>query len=419
MSIKLTTLDNGLRVITDTVPAVESIAVGFWADVGARHEVAAENGVAHMVEHMMFKGTPTRDAAQIAEQIENVGGQMNAYTSREITSYHVHLLKEDTDLALDVLSDIIQNPTMPDDEIERERGVILQEIGMSLDTPDDLVFDQYQETAYKGQALGAPILGTSDIISNMSRDTLMAHVERFYTPQRLVLAASGNLDHDYIVSKAEALLGNLPVNEGRDAAKAEYSGGEIRVSKDLEQSHIILGFDGLSRHDDDFYAVMVMGTALGGGMSTRLFQEIREKRGLVYTVFAHHSPYQDAGQMLIYAGTGPEKLPELIPVLCDEIMAIQNNITAEEFARAKAQIKADMVMGQESMMRRTNQMGKHLIHYGEVPDLQQKLAKLDSLTIEDLQRAAKRVFSTKPTLAGLGPLGQLESYDKISERLAA
>lgn len=419
MSIKLTTLDNGLRIVTDTVTSVESIAVGFWADAGARHEMAEENGVAHMVEHMMFKGTPNRDAVQIAEQIENVGGQMNAYTSREVTSYHIHLLKEDTDLALDVLSDIIQNPIMPEDEVERERDVILQEIGMTLDTPDDLIFDKYQETAYPSQALGAPILGTNEIISAMQRDTLMAHVKRFYTPQRLVLAACGNLEHDYIVEKAQSLLQNLPENEGRDAVPASYEGGDFRLHKDLEQSHIILGFDGVSRHDDDFYAVMVMGIILGGGMSSRLFQEVREKRGLVYSVFAHHSPYQDGGQMLVYAGTGPERLPELMPVLCDEVMAIQSNLTEEEFARGKAQIKADLVMGQESMMRRANVMAKHIIHYDKVPDLQEKLARLDALTIEDLHRGAQRIFKTKPTVAGLGPLGQLEDYDKITKRLAA
>ena len=419
MSIEYTKLPNGLRVMTDPVPSVESVAVGVWVDVGTRHEDLTYNGVAHMVEHMMFKGTPSRTAAQIAEQIEDVGGQMNAYTSREITSYHMHLLKEDLPLALEVLADIIQRPTMPDDEVERERGVILQEIGMTLDTPDDLVFDNYQETAYPKQALGAPILGTSAIIRDMKRDTLQDYVQRFYTPSKLVISVSGNTDHKTMMELSEKLFSALPADQDFTAPAASYQGGEHRLEKELEQSHVVLGFEGVSRADDSFYAAAVLSTILGGGMSSRLFQEVREKRGLVYSVFSHHATYQDDGQFMIYAGTGPDKLGELVPVLCDEIGKIQGAVTPEELNRAKSQIRAEMLMGRESMMRRANQQAKHLIHFGKIIDLEERLQKLEAVSADDVTAIAKRVFASKPTLAALGPLSKLESYESITARLAA
>lgn len=420
MSTKITTLPNGLRVLTDYVSAVDSVALGIWADVGTRHENMADNGVAHMVEHMMFKGTPGRTALQIAEQIEDVGGQINAYTSREVTAYHIHLLKDDLLLAVDILGDIIQNSHMPEDEVERERDVILQEIGMTVDTPDDLVFDQYQETAYPGQALGAPILGRTDIIGNMQRQTLMDYVRRFYTPRRLVVAASGNVDHDSFVRAVESAMGALPADTQDNAAPASYRGGEHREEKALEQAHIVMGFRGLARADDDYYTAVALATALGGGMSSRLFQEIREKRGLVYSVFAFHSAYQDDGQFAIYAGTGPDRLPELMPVMCDEIAKVVSDLmTAEELVRAKAQMRASLVMSRESMMTRANQNAKHLIHFGTEMNVQEKLARIDAVTLEDMRRVAQTIFASKPTLAALGPLSQLEDYDVLGKRLAA
>jgi len=419
MSIELTKLDNGLRVITDRVPSVESVAVGVWVDVGTRHEDMADNGVAHMVEHMMFKGTPTRTAAQIAEEIEDVGGQMNAYTSREITSYHMHLLKEDLSLAMEVLADIIQRPTMPEVEVERERGVIIQEIGMTLDTPDDLVFDNYQQTAYPGQGIGAPILGSSDIIKGMERDTLMKYVSTFYTPSRLVISVSGNLVHSEVCDLVQSLYKDLPSDNQVTLPGARYDGGENRQEKDLEQSHIIIGFDGIPRTDESYYGAVLLSTILGGGMSSRLFQEIREKRGLVYSVFAHHATYQDAGQFLVYSGTGPDLLSELIPVLCDEILKMRELASPKELARAKSQIRAEILMGRESMMRRANQQAKHLIHFDKILDVEEKLNKLNAVSLEDVSAMAQKIFSSKPTLAALGPLSHLEHYDEISNRLAA
>jgi predicted Zn-dependent peptidase len=420
MSIEVTTLKNGLRVITDSITAVDSVALGIWAGVGTRHEDMAVNGVAHMVEHMLFKGTKVRNALHIAEEIEDVGGSMNAYTSRDITAYHVHVLKEHTRLALDVLSDLIQNSTMPESEVERERAVILQEIGMSMDTPDDFVFDNYQETAYPGQALGAPILGKSGIITAMGRDSLMSYVERFYTPSRLVISAAGHVRHDEFVKMVQDLFAGLPDDQDFTSPSANYKGGDNRLEKDLEQSHIVLGFQSIARHDPQYYDAIALSTILGGGMSSRLFQEIREKRGLVYSVFSYHSAYDDDGQFVFYAGTGPDRLPELMPVLCDEIhKVIQSPVKDVEIARAKTQMRSNLLMARESMMTRAGQQAKHLIHYNRTLDINELLREIEAVNISSIQSLAQRVFVSKPTFAALGPLKTLESYDQLAKRLAA
>ena len=420
MTIQSTTLNNGLRVITDHVPTVESVAVGIWCDVGTRHENMAHNGVAHMVEHMMFNGTPTRSSQDIVEQIESVGGQMNAYTSRENTAYYVHLLKEDLPLALDVLSDMIQRSTFPDQELEKERGVIIQEIGMTNDTPDDLVFDLYQETAYPNQSLGAPILGTADIVQNMSKETLFGYVKQSYNAKNIVISAAGNVTHDEVVRLAETFFTDLPDTDQSQYKKADYKGGEHRAVKDLEQSHIVLGFQGLAKNHPDYYAATLLSTIMGGGMSSRLFQQVREKHGLVYSVYSSHSGYADEGQFEIYAGTGPDKLQKLIPVLCDEVQKItQDQVSEDELNRAKSQLRAGILMGRESMLSRANRQAKHMISFGKDFDLSQLLTKIDVVKVEDIQKMAQQIFATKPTLAALGPLEKLESYDKIQSRLAA
>ncbi|AEP10594.1 M16 family metallopeptidase [Micavibrio aeruginosavorus] len=420
MSIEITTLPGGLRVVTDSIPSMDSVAIGVWAAVGTRHEDMVHNGVAHMVEHMMFKGTKTRTAAQIAEAIEDVGGNVNAYTSRDITAYHVHLLKDHTPLAMDILSDILQHTTMPDDEVERERDVILQEIGMSNDTPDDLVFDLYQETAYPDQALGAPILGRNDIIANMQRDTLQGYVNRCYTPKNLVLSAAGNITHDALVKMAMERFNALPKDQNITTKPANYTGGQSRAEKDLEQSHIVMGFQGISRHDEDYYAAVALSTILGGGMSSRLFQEVREKRGLVYSVFSFHSSYADDGQFAVYAGTGPERLGELIPVVCDELKKIANDVVSDaELKRAKTQMKSGLLMARESMMTRAGQQAKHLIYFDKKLDVAELLHKIDAVTGDDILRLSQRIFATVPTVAALGPLQQLESYESLRARLRA
>ncbi len=420
MTFQSTKLSNGLRVVTDTVDSVESVAVGVWCDVGTRHEDMAHNGVAHMVEHMVFNGTPSRTAKDIVKQIETVGGQMNAYTSRELTAYYVHLLKEDVPLALDVLSDMLQRPTFPDADLEKERGVIVQEIGMTHDTPDDLVFDLYQETAYPDQALGAPILGTAAIVEGMEKETLFDYVRRFYTPKNLVVSASGNISHEDMLAQVEKLFTDLPPDQQGQYKGAAYKGGDHRTQKDLEQNHVVLGFQGVSKKDPQYYAAILLSTVLGGGMASRLFQEVREKRGLVYSVYSSHTAYHDDGQFEIYAGTGSDKLPELLPVICDEIQKIvQETVLEEELARAKSQLRAGVLMGRESMLARANRQAKYLINFDQDLDIQTLLAKIDSVDRVAIANVSQQIFATRPTLSALGPLGNLESYDKIQARLAA
>ncbi len=416
--LKVTTLPNGLRVITDRVPSVESVAVGVWVGAGTRNEDLSDNGIAHMVEHMLFKGTQSRTALQIVETIENVGGHMNAYTGREVTSYHIHLLKEDLPLALDVLADMVQHSTMPEDEVEQERGVILQEIGMCNDTPDDIIFDHYFETAYSQQALGAPILGTSKIIAGMKRDTLMDYVKRLYTPSRLVVCASGNLDHEDFVRRVQDSFSALPKGGNDNKEPASYTGGlERRAPRELEQSHIVLGFQGVSRLDKDFYAAHVLASLFGGGMSSRLFQEVREKRGLVYSIYSFHSAYSDDGQFGIYAGTGPNKLSELVPVVCNEILKLGESLGESELNRAKAQLRSSSLMARESMMSRADQNAKSLLLHGKIRTPDDIIAAIDAVNLPTLQRLCQKIFSTSPTLAALGPLDGLETFDGVKKRL--
>ncbi len=415
----ITTLPNGLRIITDHVPSVETVAVGVWIGVGARNENLIHNGTAHMVEHMLFKGTKKRDALQIVEEIENVGGHMNAYTARELTSYHIHLLKDDLSLALDILADMVQNSNMPDEEIERERDVILQEIGMCHDTPDDIIFDRYYETAYPNQAVGAPILGTVDIIKNMKRETLMDFVKNKYTPENMIISASGNIDHDTFIAQVEDAFKDLPANTNLPLDKAKYQGGNFRENRDLEQSHVILGFQAPSRISKDFYATQTLSTLMGGGMSSRLFQEIREKRGLVYSVYSFTNAYQDNGQFGIYAGTGPERLPELIPVMCEEILKSKNSITDTEVQRAKSQIRSSVLMARESMMKRADQNARDLLQRGEIRTADTIIEGIKNVTKEQLETVATEIFATAPTLAALGPLDQLEPIDMIKKRLVS
>jgi predicted Zn-dependent peptidase len=418
-TINITTLDNGLRVITDSIESVQSVALGIWVGVGTRDENLTHNGVAHMVEHMLFKGTPSRSAAKIAEDIENVGGSMNAYTSREITSYHIHLLKNDAPLALEVLADMYRNSSFPDDEIEREREVILQEIGMCNDTPDDLIFDEYFEAAYPAQSFGAPILGRTDTVEAMSRSVMTDYVKRLYTAGRTVISAAGNIEHDVFVKQVESLFGGLDRDSAQENLPANYSGGEVRLAKDLEQSHFILGFQGLSRKEDDFCAAQALSTLLGSGMSSRLFQEVREKRGLVYSIFSFHSGYQDDGQFGIYAGTGPEKMDEIVPVICDEVLKVGGDVTDVELKRAKAQIKANLLMGRESMMSRADQHAKYMLFRDQGFDIENLVAQIDAVDLNGISRVAERIFTSTPTLAALGPLDKLESFDSVKGRLAA
>lgn len=419
MTIQMTTLPSGLRVVTDSMPGVESVALGVWAAVGTRHEEMAQNGIAHMVEHMLFKGTPSRTALDIAEVIEDVGGNMNAYTGREMTGYYVHLLREHLDLGLDVLADILQNSTMPQDEVERERGVILQEIKMYADTPDRQVFDNFQEAAYPRQALGAPGLGTSEIISGMQRDALMGYVRSRYVTGNMVVAASGAIDHAELVGKIQALFTKFPEGTNIQYKAANYNPTTSIIDKDTEQAHIVLGFQGVKRSDERYAAFRLLSSLLGGGMSSRLFQQVREKRGLVYSIYSFYDTFHDDGLFGIYAGTSPDHLKELMPVVLDECKGVMDKITPEELARAKAQIKAGVLMSRESTLTRADQQARYVINFGRPFNVERLVADIDAVTAADIVSLAQTIFLTQPTLALIGPTKGMMAYEKINERLRA
>lgn len=405
-TLRISTLPNGLRVVSDPVSTVETVAVGVWVNVGTRYEDMAHNGVAHMVEHMLFKGTKTRSALDLAEAIENVGGSMNAYTSRELTSYYVHLLKDDLALAVEVLADMVQHSTLPPEEIERERGVILEEIGMCNDTPDDLIFDNYYETAYAGQALGAPILGKSPIIADMSRETLQHYIREFYTPGRMAVCASGNVQHEALVALAEKFFNALPNDTVNGKAAARYTGGEDRLEKDLEQSHVLLGFQGVPRHEDAYFAAQTLATLLGGGMSSRLFQEVREKRGLVYSIYSFLSTYSDGGMTTVYAGTRPKEVERVVEVVCRELKKLRTHgIDAKDLARVKNQMKGSLMLSLESSHSRMSKLAKDELTQGNHVSLEQMIAEIDRVTTDQVYRVAQTLLDQRClSITALGPI---------------
>ncbi|HTT78385.1 MAG TPA: pitrilysin family protein [Stellaceae bacterium] len=419
MTTELAILPNGLRIVTDRIATVDTVSLGLWVDVGTRHEAPDINGAAHFLEHMAFKGTERRTARDIAEEIEAVGGHLNAYTSRESTAYYAKVLKEDVPLALDILADILINSTFDAAELERERQVILQEIGQANDTPDDIIFDHFQECAYPGQAMGRPVLGTPEIIRRLSRQSVMGYLRAHYGAKQMVLSASGNLTHDAIVALADRLLAALPAERLIATEPARYVGGEHREDRDLEQLHIVLGFPGIELADPDYYAASVLSTAFGGGMSSRLFQEVREKRGLVYAIHSFTHGFRDGGLFGIYAGTGEEEAAELMPVLCEETLKLADGLQPVELHRAKAQMKAGLLMSLESTGARCEQMAQHMLIHGtpfEPADMVRRIEAVDDAAI---LRVIRRWHSAPPTLAALGPIGRLEGFDRLRARLAA
>jgi predicted Zn-dependent peptidase len=417
MTIKITKLSNGLTVATDHMTSVETVSVGVYVDVGTRQEEAETNGVAHILEHMAFKGTTTRSARDIAEQIEAVGGQMNAHTGREQTAYYVKLLKEDLTLGVDIIADILLNSVFAPDELERERGVILQELGQVEDTPDDVIFDRFGEVAYPDQAVGRPVLGRAEIISTLPRQALVDFRESFYGASRMVFCAAGRVDHDELVRLAQGRFSALrPV--GSDGLRpARWQGGEYREEDDLEQVHMTLGFPGVSYTDDDYWAANVLATMLGGGMSSRLFQEVRERRGLCYAISAWSGSLVDGGSFGIYTGTGPEAVVELVPVLTEELKRASIAAPMDEIARARAQIRAGLLMGLESTSARMDALGSQILTYGRPLPTEEIVARVNAVDGENIARVARRIFSGAPTMAAIGPIGRLETLAKIRARL--
>jgi predicted Zn-dependent peptidase len=417
-SVRVTTLPNGLRVATDQMPGIETATIGIWTSCGARNERAHENGVAHLLEHMLFKGTGRRSAQAIAEEIEAVGGQMNAYTARENTAYYARVLKEDVPLAVDIIADLLQHSIFDETELARERSVVLQEIGQANDTPDDIIFDHFQAAAYPDQPIGRPVLGTPETVAGMPRHALTGYLQSHYVPSELVLTAAGGVDHDRLVDQAHQVFGALSTAEPPHSPAVNYIGGDFRDDQDLEQLHFLLGFPGAAITDSDYYAQSVLSSLLGGGMSSRLFQEVREKRGLVYAIYTFASAYRDGGIFGIYAGTGAAEIGELVPVVCDELCKVIDGVVEAEISRARAQLKAGLLMSLESTMSRAEQLGQHLLLFGRPISTQEIIARIDGVDAPAVRRAAARLFASKPTIAAMGPVAQLESFEQIAARLS-
>ncbi len=415
--IRITTLDNGLRVATDPMPSVETVTLGAWVGVGARNETAELNGLTHMVEHMLFKGTARRSAYAISEQIDNVGGQLNAYTTREHTAYYARALSDDLPLVIDIIADMLQDSVLDEQELSRERGVIIQEIGQALDTPDDIVFDHFQATAYPSQALGRPVLGSVETVQALPRGALIDYLGRYYGGPGMVLAAAGKVEHERLVALASTLFRGLPTASEVRLEPAAYTGGDYREDRDLEQVHFLLGFNSVGSHDPAFYAHAILSTLLGGGMSSRLFQEIRERRGLAYSVHSFTERYLDDGLFGVYAGTGPEDVAELVPVLCDELAKVAVDVSDDEVQRARAQLRAGILMARESTASRCEQLGQQLLIFGRPLSVAEVVEKVDAVDRTAVLAAARSLLQTSPTVTALGPIRHLEPYERILERL--
>ncbi len=415
---QVTALPNGLRVVTDAIPGLETTSIGVWVDTGSRNEDPEINGVSHLLEHMAFKGTERRSARAIAEEVEAVGGHLNAYTSSEQTAYLARVLKDDVGLAVDILADILQHSVFDESELTRERAVVVQEIGQTRDTPDDMVFELFQEAAYPEQPLGRSILGTVERVNGFARQTLMDYMAERYRAPRMVAVAAGAIEHASFVDMIGDAFGALGAGEVAPPAPARYAGGERRSERDLEQVHLVLGFNGVAYNDPRFYAAQVYSTVLGGGMSSRLFQEVREKRGLAYAVYSFTSSYVDGGTIGVYAGTGASELATVVPVIADELTKLASaHVDAAELSRARAQLKAGLMMSLESSMARCEQLGRQMLIFGRPIPPAELLAEIDAVDAAALADFARRMLEAgPPVVSAIGPIASLESYDAIAAR---
>jgi len=396
-NVRITTLDNGFRIVSENMPGLKSASLGVWVSAGCRNESPKQNGIAHFLEHMAFKGTKKRNALEIAQAIEDVGGYINAYTSREMTAYYVRVLEDDVPLALDVISDIVLNSVFDAKELEIERGVILQEIGQSLDTPDDIIFDWLQDKAYPNQ---------------------QNFVNEHYGPEQMVLSAAGSVDHDALVEEAQILFGGLRRTPKLLNEASKFIGGEVRVVKDLEQAHFALSFESASYLDDKIYTAQIYATALGGGMSSRLFQEIREKRGLCYSIYASAGAFADSGMMTIYSGTSSDDISGLANITIDEIKRSAADMTDEEVARSRAQMKAGMLMGLEGASSRCERLARTILIFNRVPDLDEIVRKIDAVNATHVKEFAKNLCESSIAYALYGPVKDAPNVNDLEKRLA-
>jgi predicted Zn-dependent peptidase len=416
MSTQTSRLGNGLRVVSHHMPHVETVSLGVWVAAGARHEREAEHGISHLLEHMAFKGTERRSASDIAEEIEAVGGELNAATSLETTAYFARTLKGDVGLALDILADILQIPRYAEEELEREREVILQEIAATRDSPDEIAYELLQDAAFPEQAIGRPILGTIESVKSFDAHDLRAFLQANYGAARMVLSAAGNLDHAEVVRHAEAQFGRLNGGLGSRFEPARYVGGTRTSAKPFEQSHLVMAFAGPSYREREFYTAQVFSGLFGGGMSSRLFQEVRERRGLCYAIYSSCWALADSGLFAIHAATGPEAMEKLIDVVGAELVrAASERPSDAELARSKAQLKAGLLMGLESSSARADQMARQLLLFDRLIEPAELVERIDAVTPDAVQALAARLVSgAPPSVAVVGAGRKGEAFARMA-----
>jgi predicted Zn-dependent peptidase len=418
MSVAVTRLKSGINVVTDAMPHLETASLGVWVNTGSRDEYRDEHGISHLLEHMAFKGTRRRTARQIAEEIEAVGGDLNAATGAENTAYYARVLRNDVPLALDVLSDILSDPAFDDDELLREQNVIVQEIGAVADTPDDLVFEHLQAVSFPDQPLGRSILGTAKTVRSFDGAKLRDYLGRHYRAPDMVIAAAGAVDHEAVVVEVEKRFASFNGQAGHRPEPAQFGGGTHVEKRELEQVHIALALPGLAQTDPALYSMQAFTNVLGGGMSSRLFQEAREKRGLCYSIYAFHAAYSDVGTFGLYAGTDAADTSELMRLIVEEIANTAETLSEAEIARAKAQMKAGLLMALESSGERIGQLARQLIVFGRPLPTDELVAKVEAINVESARAAGRALLASgKQAIAVLGLGSGLESAAAIAETL--
>jgi len=419
MNVEVTKLASGLTVATERMPHLETATLGVWVGAGSRSERAEEHGISHLLEHMAFKGTTTRSARRIAEEIEAVGGEINAATSVENTCYYARILADDLPLSVDILSDILTRSVFDPEELERECHVVLQEIGAADDAPEDLVFDMLQERAFHGQPIGRPILGTPETVASFGREHLTTYLDRHYLSSRAVISAAGRVDHDEVVALVERHFAELPTGTAPAEEPATYLGGDVREVRDLSEAQVTLAFEGRPYASPDHHAAQILATVLGGGMSSRLFQEIREKQGLCYSISAFHWGYRETGLFGIHAATGEGDLDRLMAGLADEIARSVEALDEAEIRRAKAQLRAGLLMSLESPVSRAGQIARQMLIWGRPLTTREILDGVEAVDRAQLLRLAGEIFHGSPaTLALVGPVEKAMSADAFASRLA-
>lgn len=418
MNNEITILDNGLRIITSARPQTETVTLGIWTNTGSAYENEKNNGISHFLEHMVFKGTKKRNTFQISEDIEDVGGSMNAYTSRESTVFYAKMLKNDLELATDVLSDFIMCPTFDKEEIGKEQDVVVQEIKQTYDDPSDIISDYFYQAAFDNQAMGRSILGPKENVCSFWGDDLREYMRTNYAAENMVVAAAGNLKHNDFVKMVGERMSTLQPKKSFTPETQKYTGGYFAENRDIKQLQSIIGFEGVSVFDEDFYVATILSCILGGGMSSRLFQEIREKRGLVYSIYSSSASYSQSGVFGVYAGLNAEEFSPYVTVLCDEFKKIVNeSVNDKELQRAKVQIKASLLMSLENSSSVASKTARdYLFHNRSIP-VEEIVEKIDSINKDDIQRVAGRIFSTNPTYTLVGQTAQCPSYEQIQNAI--